>query len=557
MDYDIRSAFETIENELIESMMRNFRRHRAEEDKEGYLWSQWQAEQLKSLEKYRKTNSMKYGKQFDSINSKVAQMIETARADGNADQEVAILKAIQSGFKVPDIAPDSMTGEFFKLNDRKLQALIKATTDDLEKAETAILRRADDQYRKAIFNAQVYTNTGAGTYEKAVDMACRDMLRAGLSCVEYSNGAIHQLSDYAEMALRTANKRAYLYGEGEKRKEWGLSLVVVNSRQGGCPQCAQYIGKIFIDDVYSGGSAKDGKYPLLSEAISGGLFHPRCKDSTSTYYEGITTLKPVSEQELAEMDRREKLEEKQSYYKNQAKKCERISKYSLDSDNKREYANRAEVWQDKVEKFRSQLSSVAAESESSKPKYLNRSTIVDKQITDSPSYRKTINKLGESKKVSRSIFQRIKEMLSRRSGGVFEDLSFIDSQTGKYITRTDYNIDSKCFPSKRMMEMVLNAKPNTIIAVHNHPRSTVPSLSDINTALEKHYKYGVIACHNGDIYKYTVLGEYNESIVDSLLDTVNKLVYNRDTIKDYDKLLTRTLNQLKENNVVLEVFLWG
>ena len=60
----------------------------------------------------------------------------------------------------------------------------------------------------------------------------------------------------------------------------------------------------------------------------------------------------------------------------------------------------------------------------------------------------------------------------------------------------------------------------------------------------------------GDIYKYTVLGEYNEIIVDSLLDTVNKLVYNRDTIKDYDKLLTRTLTQLKENNVVLEVFLW-
>lgn len=147
-------------------------------------------------------------------------------------------------------------------------------------------------------------------------------------------------------------------------------------------------------------------------------------------------------------------------------------------------------------------------------------------------------------------------MLSHRSGGNFEDLSFIDSQTGKYITRTDYNIDSKCFPSKRMMDMVLNAEPNTIIAVHNHPSSTVPSLSDINTALNKHYKYGVAACHNGDIYKYTVLGEYNEIIVDSLLDTVNKLVYNRDTIKDYDKLLTRTLTQLKENNVVLEVFLW-
>lgn len=555
-DYDISQAFKAIENELIDSMMRNFSRHRAEETKEGYNWSQWQAEQLKSLEQYRKNNAKKFTKQFSEVNDKISEMLRTARTDGNAEQEAKILQAIKDGFKTPVKPSASSTAEFFKVNDRKLNALIKATTDDLKRAEIAILRMSNDKYRKAIYNAQVYANTGAGTYEKAVDMACRDMLRAGLNCVEYSNGARHTLSDYADMAIRTANKRAYLYGEGEKRAEWGISTVVVNSRQGGCPDCAQYIGRVFIDDVYSNGKKSDGDYPLLSTAIAGGLFHPRCKDSTSTYYEGITTLKKVSKSELSEMKENEALEQQKSYCKNQAEKCGRISKYSLDSNNKRAYAKRAEVWQGKAEKFRGQLSYDAAESESSKPKYLNRNTVVDKQIIDSPSYRKTINKLGEIQRVSRSIFQRIKEMLSHRSGGNFEDLSFIDSQTGKFITRTDYNIDSKCIPSKRMMDMVLNAKPNTIIAVHNHPSSTVPSLSDINTALNKHYKYGVIACHNGDIYKYTVLGEYNEIIVDSLLDTVNKLVYNRDTIKDYDKLLTRTLTQLKENNVVLEVFLW-
>ena len=48
-DYNIKEAFERIENELIDSMMRNFSRHRAEETKEGYNWTQWQAEQLKSL----------------------------------------------------------------------------------------------------------------------------------------------------------------------------------------------------------------------------------------------------------------------------------------------------------------------------------------------------------------------------------------------------------------------------------------------------------------------------------------------------------------------------
>lgn len=346
-DYNIREAFEKIEDELIDSMMRNFSRHRAEELKEGYNWVQWQAEQLKSLEQYRKNNSKKFNKQFSELNGKVEEMLKTARADGNAEQEAKILQAIKDGFKLPDKPSETSTAEFFKVNDRKLNALIKSTTDDLKSAETAVLRMSNDKYRSAIFNAQVYANSGAGTYEKAVDMACRDMLRAGLNCVEYKNGARHTLSDYAEMAIRTANKRAYLRGEGEKRKEFGITTVVVNSRQGGCPDCAPYIGRVFIDDVYSGGSAKDGKYPLLSEAISGGLFHPRCKDSTSTYYEGITTLKPATDDEINDMKRQEALEQQKSYYENQAKKCERIAKYSLDNENKQIYLSRAKAWRKK------------------------------------------------------------------------------------------------------------------------------------------------------------------------------------------------------------------
>lgn len=349
-DYDIEKAFEEIENELIDSMMRNFSRHRAEETKEGYNWTQWQAEQLKSLEEYRKTNAKKFGKQFKSINSKVEEMIHTARADGNAEQEVKILEAIKDGF-TPHMPTGTSTGEFFKVNDRKLNALVKSTTDDLKRAETAVLRMSNDKYRKAIFNAQVYANTGAGTYEKAVDMACKDMLNAGLNCVEYKNGARHTLSDYADMAIKTANKRAYLRGEGEERAKYGLSLVVVNSRQGGCPDCAKYIGKVFIDDVYSNGKKSDGDYPLLSTAIAEGLFHPRCKDSTSTHYPEIDDLSgPLTDDELAELDRQRGLEVQQQHAEKQAERFDRRAKYSLDEDNKKFAKARADEWHDKAKK---------------------------------------------------------------------------------------------------------------------------------------------------------------------------------------------------------------
>lgn len=272
--YDISKAFEVIENELIASMIRNMKHHRAEETKEGYNWSMWQAEQLKSLEKYKKENQKKYQKQFASINAQITTLIRQSRITGSMKQEIKILEAIKNGFRRYHQISSTMQAEFFKLNDRKLEALIKATTNDMQRAETAVLRMANDQYRKAIFNAQVYANTGAGTYKKAVDMATKDMLAAGLNCVQYANGARHTLADYADMAIRTASKRAYLQGEGEKRQEWGISTVIINKRENPCPKCLPWIGKVLIDDVWSGGGESDGKYPLMSNAIEAGLYHP-------------------------------------------------------------------------------------------------------------------------------------------------------------------------------------------------------------------------------------------------------------------------------------------
>lgn len=142
-------------------------------------------------------------------------------------------------------------------------------------------------------------------------------------------------------------------------------MVVVNSRQGGCHLCKDYIGKVFIDDVYSGGKKSDGNYPLLSDAIQHGLFHPNCKDSTSTYFEGITTLEPLSSDEREELDRRRKLEAQKNYYDNQAEKCDRISKYSLDEENKRVYKKRADICKNKADEIGGKIAESLAKSDGS------------------------------------------------------------------------------------------------------------------------------------------------------------------------------------------------
>lgn len=354
-EYDIGKAFRAIEDELIASMIRNMRRHKAEEVDEKKQWSMWQAEQLKSLEKYKKQNQKKYRQQFEGINSKIEELIQIARDEGEMDQEISILNAIKNGFKAKRVSKGA-TAEFFKLNERKLEALIKATTDDVKKAETAVLRMANDQYRKVIYNAQIYANTGAGTYEKAVDMATKDFLSAGINCIEYKNGTRHTIADYADMAIRTASKRAYLQGEGQKRQEWGIHTVIVNKRGNPCPKCLPFCGKVLIDDVWSGGSRKDGNYPLMSYAIECGLYHPRCKDSHTTYFPGISTSDDTwTKEDLEEIGLVNKQEARQQYASRQADKYGRLAKYSLDQENQEKYRTKKEKWKNIEKEVKSDI----------------------------------------------------------------------------------------------------------------------------------------------------------------------------------------------------------
>ena len=509
-DYNIREAFEKIEDELIDSMMRNFSRHRAEETKEGYNWTQWQAEQLKSLEEYRKHNAKKFDKRFKNINSKVEEMIRTAKADGNASQEAEILEAVKDGFKAPKKPSEHSTAEFFKVNDRKLDALIKSTTDDLKRAETAVLRMSNDKYRKAIFNAQVAMKTGAVTYEKAVDIACKDMLNAGLNCVEYKNGARHTLSDYADMAVKTANKRAYLRGEGEKRAEWGVSLVVVNSRQGGCPDCAKYIGKVFIDDVYSNGKKSDGKYPLLSTAIKNGLFHPRCKDSTSTYYPELDDLDaPLSDDEIKELDRQRGIEETQQYAQRQAERFDRRAEYSLDEDNKRIAQTRADDWHDRA----NTLEEKVKKAENTSPKPVEKSAesgIINKKTTTVDA-----NNISIIANSSPTI-QDTKEFLDLLNNNSNDNIKRAYKNYSSQLNSVKYNPSGGCY--------------------HSHLKEISYGYPDKTQLADGRSKFSILSHEYGHFIDYVgVFKNLNFREIDAIKQSVklsNNLIKNKASISD-------------------------
>lgn len=165
---------------------------------------------------------------------------------------------------------------------------------------------------------------------------------------------------------------------------------------------------------------------------------------------------------------------------------------------------------------------------------------VDKAAVSSNAYKKMVyNAVDETPKVKRSVRDSIGKIYKHRSGSDNEDLYFINSATGSVRTSVRGEEPGICHPTKSMKKMLADAEEGTIIAIHNHPRNSAPSLSDIVVAAERKYKYGIVACHDGTLYKYSVTGEVNKPMAESLLAIYEK--------REYSKIDGKVLSQMKKD----------
>lgn len=530
-DYDIEKAFKAIEDELIASMMRNLASHRAEETDMGFNWSQWQVEQLKALEKYKAQNKKKFTKSFSNINDSIDAMIFAARQEGGTEQEQKILRALKKGLKASKVSQGA-EGAFFKLNTRKLEALIKATKNDFGTAEKAMLRMSEDKYRQIIFNAQVYANTGAGTYEKAVDMATKDFLKAGINCIEYANGARHTAKDYAKMAIQTASKRAYLTGEGEMRQSWGISTVIMNKRANACPKCLPFVGKVLIDDVWSGGKASDGPYPLMSSAMAAGLYHPNCKDVHTTYFPELDDEpdSKFSKKELEQVKEDYKQDQKQQYAGRMVEQFDRLSKYSLDSDNKKMYEVRKEQWENVSKEYeRGYIDNNSQRIGTNK---------IDLDYINSKDYADKYMKISKDMELNNVIYSKSMDILRSNNSSDTEGLCVISVSNRQVLLNVRGKPDVIGVELNKKQMSIINKHKNDIIGIHNHPTNLLPNGSDFVAAGARGYQYGIVVTHDGRIYKYSVGDKpFLPYLLDNRIDKYCSKEYNLNIKEAYEKAL--------------------
>lgn len=363
--YILRDIFQRMELDLISSLKRTFYFHKNQEADEGFQWEQWQLLKLRNLVKYRRANKTIIGEYSVPIENAIEEVLQENFIEGEnnvikAANEVGIIlpdekdmpkiKEPEQGTKsIGDIINNEiklskapLDENFFGVNEKKLKALQDSVKNDFKEAQRSILRQMDDVYRQTIFKSHMYLQSGAATLNKAIDMATKDFLDRGINCIEYKNGNRVNISSYAEMALRTASQRATFLGEGKKRDEWGIHTVVISAHANTCQLCAPWQGKVLIDDTFSHGTKSDGSYPLLSEAMTAGLFHPNCRHTMTTFFPGITKLPEIQEEDKAA--KTYKAEQEQRYIERQIRRWKRREAGSTDEDNKAAATAKVKEW---------------------------------------------------------------------------------------------------------------------------------------------------------------------------------------------------------------------
>ena len=358
-DYEIKKLYEKMEMEIISSMKRNYKRHLKEENKTGFKYTQWQAEKLKELKRYQRENKEIIGDYTNGLSDEISKHLQEELRQGSINAIKQYNKVLKQNLKPDKI----MNKSFFKTNDRKVNALIKSVNNDLKTANTAILRMSNDQYRQVIHKSAFFVGNGVFTERQAarmatkeltelqltklaIDEANKDFLSRGLACVEYADGRRVNVASYSQMAIRTANLRAQLMGEGDFRKSIGRHLVQATSHGGACPICQKWEKHIFIDDVYSGGSKKDGNYTLLSIAMKQGFLHPSCRHGLATYYPELDGIENETEEEY--QDDMDYINQRINYIERNIKRYDRLAKGSIAPLDIQMFAAKKKQWQDEL-----------------------------------------------------------------------------------------------------------------------------------------------------------------------------------------------------------------
>lgn len=134
---------------------------------------------------------------------------------------------------------------------------------------------------------------------------------------------------------------------------------------------------------------------------------------------------------------------------------------------------------------------------------------VDMDRVSGKSYRSLVRRaVGDA--ASEAVHEGVKRMLRHRSGTAYEDLYVYDTRDGSLVGSVVNATEPKGVEFTAELRGATSSAVRDgaeVAIVHNHPDSMPPSASDIQSLRTSGARRGVIACHDGSLYVFWIVGD--------------------------------------------------
>lgn len=182
----------------------------------------------------------------------------------------------------------SITSGFAKIHQAAILGLVDDTFRAYGEALAGVKRSASNIIGRATRNLitqEIAKGVISGEALRTAKAQIKGMLvEQGLTALTDRRGRRWSLDNYAEMLFRTKVVEARNLGLVNRAAENGHDLIQISSHAGSCPICAPWQGKILSITGSTPG------YPTYMEAVTAGLFHPRCRHAANTLIPSLSKL---------------------------------------------------------------------------------------------------------------------------------------------------------------------------------------------------------------------------------------------------------------------------
>lgn len=162
----------------------------------------------------------------------------------------------------------------------------------------------------------------------------------------------------------------------------------------------------------------------------------------------------------------------------------------------------------------------------------------DLDYMNSAPYRAKFDSVSDNPALNQSIYKYCKAAVTHQSGDYYEDLSIL-RMDGSLVGQTSSKVRNETQYSRTLNAAVKSAEPYTLVSLHNHGTNVPPSGADFGSAGEKKYAFGIVACHDGTVYKYSTRNArpFAVSVIDKKVDIYMTPPYNMGVIDAFQRAL--------------------